>query len=175
MTSFWNGVRGVGERIPIVGGLVKGILGSPEEEAHQKMMQQAAQAYSQYRPQNIQTRMNAFQNMANAFTPMNNLMGQMYGAGAQQDMSKLVQNPFSADTMSDINARAFGPNNQSPQALGMIPNPNQTPEERAQNINAWIPDPSKGHQQAGPPPSNYGGNGMRGAYQQAFTPDNTRR
>jgi hypothetical protein len=134
-----GGARHVAERIPVVGGLFQSIFGSPEEEAHQRMLQQAAQAYAQYRPQNMQTRMNAFQNMSNAFTPMNNLMGQMYGSGAQQDMSKLVQNPFPQQMQDQMNIAAYGPNDRSPQALGMIPNPNQTPDEKAKNINAFIP------------------------------------
>lgn len=167
--TFWDSTRKFGERLPVVGGLVQSIFGSPEEEAHQKMMQQAAQAYNQYRPQNIQTRMNAFQNMGNAFAPMNNVMGQLYGQGAQMDMSKLIQNPFPQSMLDQMDTQAYGMRDQSPKALGMVPNPNQTPEEKAQNINAWIPAPH-----VNTPAVN--ANEARGTYgQNAFAPQDPRQ
>lgn len=93
MRSFVNS-------LPVVGGVFESIWGSPEQEAKQAAMEQAKQAMFAYRPMAMDTRMNAMQNSAAAFGPMQQLMGQMYGQGAQTDMSKLISNPF-PDRMQD--------------------------------------------------------------------------
>lgn len=106
--AFWN-------EIPVVGGLLGGIFGNPEEDAHQKALKQARQDMYAYRPEAMQANMNVMGNMAHAFEPMNNMMGQAYGPQAQMDWSKMVQNPFSADAQSRMMQQAHPQPAQKPQ------------------------------------------------------------
>lgn len=85
--AFWN-------ELPLVGGLAGAIFGNPEQEAHQKALAQAAKKMMEYRPYAMDTRMNIMGNMAHAFEPMNNMMGQMYGQGAMMPIQQTIQNPF---------------------------------------------------------------------------------
>lgn len=87
-------IRSSVNKLPFIGGFTEALFGSPEQEEMQRQMARTAQAYKQYRPQIMQTGMNAFGNQAHAFTPVNNLIGDMYGQQYVPDMSQIVQNPF---------------------------------------------------------------------------------
>ncbi len=105
--AFWN-------ELPIVGGLAGAIFGNPEEEAQQKAFADAHAALMKYRPQAMQARMNAMGSMQHAFDPMNNLMGQMYGPQAMQNMSQTMQNPFPQAMQDEMNGQANpGPKGQT--------------------------------------------------------------
>lgn len=80
--------------LPIAGGIFEGLFGSPEQEAHARELARVKAAYEAYRPEMQANRFGAMQNQSAAFGPMQQLMGQMYGPGAQMDFSKIVQNPF---------------------------------------------------------------------------------
>lgn len=97
--AFWN-------EIPLVGGLLGGIFGNPEQEAHEKALKRAQQEMFQYRPEALDARMNAMHSMAGAFGPANNMMGQMYGSGAQMDVGSMIQNPFSPEAQARMRAMA---------------------------------------------------------------------
>lgn len=116
--------------LPIAGGFLSSIWGDPAEEANAAAMAEAVRSYKEYRPENINARMNAFHSMSNVFSPMNNLMGQMYGPGAQIDMSKVVQNPFSQGYMDDINAQASGSSKSNKPSK--LPGPLSWVQENAQ-------------------------------------------
>lgn len=107
--------------LPVVGSLAESFVGSPEADAQKKAFEDAKKAYETYRPYNMQARMAAFQNMANAFGPMQNLMSQMYGTGAVPDMAKMVQNPFPEAMQKGMYENAFGPggNAQNPFASNL--------------------------------------------------------
>lgn len=111
--AFWN-------ELPVVGGLAGAIFGNPEQEAHQKQMAAARQAMMAYRPQAMQSRMNAMGNMSHAFTPMNNLMGQMYGSGSQMDFGKTLANPFSQQMQEGMMEQAFTPEVNMPDKVGQL-------------------------------------------------------
>ena len=89
-------------------------------------MQDAQQKMWVYRPQAMDARMNAMGNMSHAFTPANNMLTQMYGPGAAIDMSKMVQNPFSAQAREGMMQQAFEP---------QVPN---TPD-KVGNLGAKVP------------------------------------
>lgn len=110
--------------LPVAGGLFESLWGSPEQEAHQKSMEQAKQAMFQYRPWAMDAGMNVMNNQAAAFGPMQQLIGQMYGNGAQMDFGKIIQNPFSAEHQANIRGmvnpqqRQGGPGMQTTQSDG---------------------------------------------------------
>ncbi len=64
------------------------------ERAKLAAMRQAADQYAQARPAYMQARMNALGNLAGLFRPVNTALGQMYGPGAQFDMSQLTNAPI---------------------------------------------------------------------------------
>lgn len=111
--AFWN-------ELPVVGGLAGAIFGNPEQEAHQKQMAAARQAMLAYRPEAMNSRMNAMGSMAHAFTPMNNLMGQMYGQQAQMPIQQTIQNPFSQQMQEGMMKQAFEPEAKIPDKLGQL-------------------------------------------------------
>lgn len=86
--------------IPIVGGLSTAIFGDPNQEAHQQQLAQNKADIAAYRPEVLRARLNAMNQGALAFNPLNNLMGQMYGQGAQMDMKQMMQNPFATSNRS---------------------------------------------------------------------------
>lgn len=100
--AWWN-------ELPVVGGLAGAIFGNPEQEAQKKAMMDASAAMLRYRPDAMNARMNAFGSMQHAFDPMNNLMGQMYGSGAQQNFGQTLQNPFPKAMQSSMVDQAFTP------------------------------------------------------------------
>lgn len=75
-----------------------GFLGTgPEDHSGAEKtaaMQKAAQDYAAYRAMAAQQRQSAMHNVANLYEPKNRAMGQMYGAGAQADLSNLYANPM---------------------------------------------------------------------------------
>ena len=111
--AFWN-------ELPVVGGLLGGIFGNPEEEAHQKALHKAQQEMYQYRPELMQVRMNTMGQMSHAFEPMNNLMAQAYGPQAQFDIQSMVKNPFSQDAQDRMYQQAHPPK-AAPSRMGMQP------------------------------------------------------
>ncbi len=100
--AWWN-------TLPVVGGLAGSIFGNPEQEAQQKAMSDASAAMMRYRPDAMNAHMNAFGSMQHAFDPMNNLMGQMYGSGAQQNFGQTLANPFPKAMQSSMVDQAFTP------------------------------------------------------------------
>lgn len=100
--AWWN-------ELPVFGGLAGAVFGNPEEEAHQDAMRKASQAMMAYRPDAMNTRMNAMGSMSHAFDPMNNMMGQMYGPQAQMNMQQTIQNPFPKAMQSNMVEQAFKP------------------------------------------------------------------
>lgn len=123
--------------LPLVGGVLGGIFGNPEEEAHQKALKRAQQDMYAYRPEVMGARMNAMGSMSHAFEPINNLMGQAYGPGAQMDWSKMIQNPFSPEAIDRMNAKAHP---QSRQGTGFPPGPPLGPDGRPL-VNGAFPNP----------------------------------
>lgn len=77
-------------RIPVVGNMFQ----NPYDLFKQQQMQNAAAAYSMYRPEAQQAWMNAQNMQASQLQPMNNALAAMYGAGATQGFE--AQNPFGA-------------------------------------------------------------------------------
>lgn len=86
--------RTLAESIPVLGPMATAIFGSPQEEALQKQIKAMQDAYTAYRPQVAQSRMNALGNQLSVYGPVNDMLGKMYGQGAQVDTSKLMQNPM---------------------------------------------------------------------------------
>lgn len=101
-------IRSSINKLPFIGGFSESLFGSPEQEEMQRQMAAATQAYKQYRPQIMQAGMNAFGNQAHAFTPVNNLIGQMYGQQYQMPMDQIVQNPFPNQMRQGMYQDAFG-------------------------------------------------------------------
>jgi hypothetical protein len=62
-------------------------------------MHLAALGANAYRPEMAQARAGALENTLSAYTPMNNVMGAMYGPGAQMDFHKMSQSPLSQAMM----------------------------------------------------------------------------
>jgi hypothetical protein len=121
-------------RLPFIGGFTEALFGSPEQEEMQRQMAAATKAYQQYRPQIMQTGMNAFQNTGEAFAPVNNLIGDMYGQQYVPDMSKIVQNPFPASMRSGMYQDAFGGGQQA-----KTPVSTYAPGGDARNMNRPMP------------------------------------
>lgn len=139
--AFWN-------ELPLVGGLLGGIFGNPEEEAHQKALQQARQDMYKYRPEAMDARMNAMGTMSHAFEPVNNMMGQAYGPGAQQDWSQLIKNPFSDEAIARMRQQA----NPNTNAGNTVPFPTNRPvnQQPAQQPQPQYDFPQSAPQQIGP-------------------------
>lgn len=97
-----DGLRQFGANLPIVGGVFGSIFGNPAQEQMQRAMGQAAQEYMAYRPVALQANMNAFQNLSQAFNPMQSLMGQMYGQQAVMPMDQIVRNPFPQEALDSM-------------------------------------------------------------------------
>ena len=76
-------------RAPIIGGL----FDSPEVQEHQQALAEAAQAYSAYRPEAAQTRLNALRNTLGAYKGAENLLANWYGPGVLPQ--PIIQNPMS--------------------------------------------------------------------------------
>ncbi|MDX2253297.1 MAG: hypothetical protein NW202_13510 [Nitrospira sp.] len=74
--------------LPLVGGLFE----DPAQEAHQRNLKQAEQAYADYRPIAIEARMNALKNLFSLFGPTNQMLGQM--GLPQYNFTQATQNPF---------------------------------------------------------------------------------
>lgn len=97
-------------RIPIVGNMFQ----NPYDQFKQQQMQNAAGAYSMYRPEAAQSWMNA-QNMQSAqLQPMNNALAAMYGTGATQGFE--AQNPFGPTAFTRGAAVGTNPNSTTPAA-----------------------------------------------------------
>ncbi len=107
--NWWDKTRSGMNSIPIVGGLTSSIFGDPDQEDHQANLERAQAQINGYRPQAMQGRMNAMNQGALAFGPLNQLMGQMYGKGAMQNMKPMMQNPM--DPNNNSYRSAFGANN----------------------------------------------------------------
>jgi hypothetical protein len=75
------------------GELTKNIENKASERL-QQLMQQSAQDYSDYRPQQAQAYTNALGTNLSAYDPYNDYLTAMYGPGARMDFNKLTQNPF---------------------------------------------------------------------------------
>lgn len=104
----WDKTRSITNSLPIVGGLSSAIFGDPNQEDHQKQMEAAAQRIKQYRPMAMQGRMNAMNQGSLAFNPLNELMSQMYGPGARQDIQGMNKNPLPRQEQDRAYMEAFG-------------------------------------------------------------------
>lgn len=60
------------------------------EKAKLAAMHDAANQYAETAPRYIEARQNSLANLAGLFSPVNSALGQMYGSGAQFDMSKFA-------------------------------------------------------------------------------------
>lgn len=56
-------------------------------------MQRAGNDYAAYRDINARQRLNSMDSLAGMFQPANNALGQMYGPGAQIDLSRMSRDP----------------------------------------------------------------------------------
>jgi hypothetical protein len=88
--NFWDGLRSSVNSTPIVGSIMEGWWGDPGKEAKRKENQRIIDEMQAARGQNYQTARNAMAASSQAFTPINNLVGQMYGQQAVPDMNALV-------------------------------------------------------------------------------------
>lgn len=112
--AWWN-------ELPLVGGLAGSVFGNPESEAHQKALQQARQDMMRYRPDAMNARMNVMGNMSHAFSPINNMLGQMYGQGAMMPIQQTIQNPFPQQMQEGMMQQAFEPQTpEIPDKLGQL-------------------------------------------------------
>lgn len=86
--------------IPIIGP----IFGETTEQKATKdkigRMEHASNDYAAYRDINARQRLNAMGNIAGMFQPANNALGQMYGQGAQVDLSLMNRDPRVAQNIS---------------------------------------------------------------------------
>jgi hypothetical protein len=95
--------------LPIAGGVFSGLWGDPDQEAHQKAMQQAQEMLKGYRSDQMDSRMNAMTQGAQGFGPRNQMLGQMMGQqGPAMDLAPMMQNPMSQTMQGGIRAAAFG-------------------------------------------------------------------
>jgi len=93
LSSGHVGVPGTGmgmdmHRIPVIGSM----FDNPYDKFKQQQMQNAAQAYSMYRPEAMQGAMNAMNMQSASMQPVNNALAAMYGSGATSGFQ--AQNPF---------------------------------------------------------------------------------
>lgn len=79
--------------------LIGGFFDDPAAEAKQKALGQLAAAYQAQRPEMAQSQTNALNQTLGAYAPANNMMGQMYGPSAMQDLTALGQNPMTPGMM----------------------------------------------------------------------------
>lgn len=97
--------------LPVAGGLLSSIWGDPGQEAHQAAMRQAQEMLKGYRNDQMDSRMNAMTQGAQAFGPRNDMLGQMMGQqGPAMDLAPMMQNPMSPGMQNGIRAAAFGGN-----------------------------------------------------------------
>lgn len=104
-------------RIPIVGNMFQ----NPYDQFKQQQMQNAAGAYSMYRPEAMQGWMNAQNQQSAQLQPMNNALAAMYGTGATQGFE--AQNPFGPTAFT--RGAAVGTDPSMPQPPGAAPPPGQ--------------------------------------------------
>ena len=124
--------------IPGLGSLGSAIWGDPDQEAHSKAMKAASAQAAKYRPELMNSRMNAIGQMSQAFEPINQLMQQMYGGGqpgvgptgGAMDIQGMIQNPMSQGMQDQMYQSAFG--TKAPPGM---PPPNANP------ANAFRPPP----------------------------------
>lgn len=83
-------------QLPFIGNF----FDNPAEGRMTGQMHLAGQNYQAYRPEVAQARLNALNQQASMFRPVNAMLGQMYGPQAQMDMSAAAQNPMSPRMMS---------------------------------------------------------------------------
>lgn len=76
--------------IPVAGNL----FADPREQFAQEQMQRGLENVSAYRPEAAQARMNAMRQATSVLAPVNNMLGAMYGPGAQMDLTQVYQNPM---------------------------------------------------------------------------------
>jgi hypothetical protein len=98
-------------RIPIIGNM----FDNPYDKFKQQQMQNAAQAYSMYRPEAMQGAMNAMNMQSSSLQPVNNALAAMYGSGATQGFQ--AQNPFGATAFTRGAAAGQGLPPRSPRFL----------------------------------------------------------
>lgn len=82
-------------QLPLVGNFFE----NPNEGRMTQQMHQAGLNYQAYRPMAAQARLNALQQQASAFQPVNNQLSQMYGPSAMMDTGAMMQNPMSPQMM----------------------------------------------------------------------------
>lgn len=124
-------------RIPIVGNMFQ----NPYDQFKQQQMQNAAGAYSMYRPEAMQGWMNAQNQQSAQLQPMNNALAAMYGTGATQGFE--AQNPFGPTAFT--RGAAVGTDPRMPQAPGAAPGgfgmpPAQGPQGRPDVIGQTFGD-----------------------------------
>jgi len=76
---------------------------NPKEQQMQKTQHAAAKAYQAYRPELRDAEMNSLRQQASLFAPVNGMLGQMYGPGAQFDLGQAIQDPMS-ERMTQVGA-----------------------------------------------------------------------
>lgn len=113
--GFGDWIRGVGNSIPIMGGMLSSIWGDPSQEAHQRSFDQAQQLLAQQRANQMQGRMNAMNQAALAFGPRNQMLGQMMGQqGPAMDLGPMLRNPMPDNQVDQLRRAAFGDNPPAP-------------------------------------------------------------
>lgn len=85
--------------IPLVGGFLGDSRSDKAGKAKLEAMRDAAMQYASYRPIAMQQRMNALNNLAGLFTPVNAALGQMYGPRATFDTGLMTQSPVISQNM----------------------------------------------------------------------------
>lgn len=86
--------------IPVVGGLLNTLFGGQTNQQKDltKQLARLQGLYAQYRPQLAQAQMQGLSQQLQAFSPVNNLIGQIEGKGNGPyfNLSALMQNPMTA-------------------------------------------------------------------------------
>ena len=83
-------------QLPLIGNFAQ----DPAVDAKRNASHNLALSYHAYRPEAQDARMNALNNQMSMYAPVNAMLGQMYGEGAQFDMSQATQNPLSNRAMN---------------------------------------------------------------------------
>lgn len=113
-----------------MGGIIGGIFGggnSGAQQEQQASLARAQDAYQAYRPEAMQSRLNALSNISTAYQGANNALETMYGAPPKAEPSQFVAGGKLSIPRSDFQA--------APQELPPPPGP--PPNGRAQGTD-WI-------------------------------------
>lgn len=96
--------------MPVIGSFFQ----NPNEQHQREQMSRSAEAFSQYRPEYAQARMNALANQMSVMQPVQNALTRMYGNAGALNTGQALTNPM-------------GPSMMQQGVAGVSRNPNQFP------------------------------------------------